>query len=552
MSGPTGRWSRRAARSDARTRRSITAFSAPHLLQTTQDQNSTTSTLIFTPVIEDQGLTLSCRGSNPRIPNTELVDSWTLDIHHAPVVTLQLGRPLNASALTEGVDVFFECHIKANPRIFRVGWRHDRQPLIQNASAGTIISNQSLVLQSVSRARAGMYTCVAVNQEGDGESNPVQLDVKYKPVCRPNQQSIWGVGRGETITIPCDVDSNPDDVQFTWRLNTTSDSFEISPSKHTADRARSFLTHTPQSERDYGTLLCWGSNFLGAQKHPCAFLVIPAGKPNSPVNCSLANQTTESLTVTCSEGFDGGLPRQKFALELYDEQTHSLVTNVSELSPSFTVIGLESGLHFVAELYAYNSKGRSEAVRMHASTVKGAERRLAATQAALQITPLVGLLVGVVASLVLAAVLIVVVLRMRGRGESNDEKSEDGGHGGHGSARRGKGDGKGDAEPAPPQDENNPDLIPDKSADDFVDPDEKAFEYLNDRRLYSTLNPRLGLYSPSTLDHMGPGMPNGPKMASQISSLQPLLETRCNTIGGHGHGKGLGGKPPPAVTATRF
>lgn len=53
-----------------------------------------------------------------------------------------------------------------------------RQPLIQNASAGTIISNQSLVLQSVSRARAGMYTCVAYNQEGDGESNPVRLDVK--------------------------------------------------------------------------------------------------------------------------------------------------------------------------------------------------------------------------------------------------------------------------------------------------------------------------------------------------------------------------------------
>lgn len=51
-------------------------------------------------------------------------------------------------------------------------------------------------------------------------------------------------------------------------------------------------------------------------------------------------------------------------------------------------------------------------------------------------------------------------------------------------------------------------------ADDFVDPDEKAFEYLNDRRLYSTLNPRLGLYSPSSIDHVGPNMPNGPKLVS--------------------------------------
>ena len=50
----------------------------------------------------------------------------------------------------------------------------------QNSSAGIIMSNQSLVLQRIDRQTAGIYTCLATNVEGQGESNALALPVKCK------------------------------------------------------------------------------------------------------------------------------------------------------------------------------------------------------------------------------------------------------------------------------------------------------------------------------------------------------------------------------------
>lgn len=42
-----------------------------------------------------------------------------------PQVTLSLGSTLRPDDIKEGDDVYFECHIKSNPKEHRIMWSHD-------------------------------------------------------------------------------------------------------------------------------------------------------------------------------------------------------------------------------------------------------------------------------------------------------------------------------------------------------------------------------------------------------------------------------------------
>ncbi|XP_049813895.1 nephrin-like [Schistocerca nitens] len=379
------------------------------------DGNVTTSTLTFVPTMEDSGKLLTCRASTPLIPDSSLEDSWKLDIYHVPVVSLEIGSKLDPSNIREGQDVYFECNIKSNPWVYKVSWRHNGKPLHNNASTGTILANQSLVLQAVTRDRAGIYTCVGSNHEGDGESNPVYLNVTYRPLCSENQQLTYGVARREAVRVSCEVDANPSHgLSFSWSFNGSADERELPAAAWSVERGRSLLLYTPRAEADYGQLLCRARNAVGTQRAPCVFQVVPAGRPDPPHNCSIVNQTADSLHVECSEGFDGGLP-QEFVMEVYDAASQALVGNVSSRAPAFTVSGLQPGLGFDVALLAANSKGRSRAVTLHAYTLQPPERR-AASAGVGRLAPLLGVVAGcAVLAVLLAAAVATLIVRTRRR-----------------------------------------------------------------------------------------------------------------------------------------
>ncbi|XP_070157723.1 nephrin isoform X6 [Polyergus mexicanus] len=395
------------------------------------DGNVTTSVLTFVPSIEDAGKFLYCRASVPDIPDSEMEQGWKLNIYHEPVVTLELGSNLNSSAIREGIDVYFECNIKSNPWVYKVSWRHNGNPLYHNPTTGTIISNQSLVLQSVTRSRAGIYTCIGNNQEGDGESNPLNLDIKFAPVCQHGQTRVFGVAKHESANIPCELEANPPEVSFTWKFNNTMEAVDIPQAKVTSDRTHSTVSYEPINELDYGTLLCWGNNDQGSQLEPCVFHIVPAGRPDTPHNCSLLNQTTDSIYVECIEGFDGGLP-QKFTMRV-DREAGSgkggpaTVYNHTSKMPTFSVGSLDPGSTYEVSIYSTNAKGRSETVRFRATTLNLPERRTALTPVLSLSGPLLGAVVGATAGLLLVIFVIVLAVRLRYRPRSQEDSHDDGG-----------------------------------------------------------------------------------------------------------------------------
>ncbi|XP_037943815.1 synaptogenesis protein syg-2-like [Teleopsis dalmanni] len=294
-------------------------------LSTSHNGNRVQSTLSFKPQPEDDGTMLRCEGSNPRLQNSALQDAVMLNVMYPPQVTLSLGSTLKPDDIKEGDDVYFECHIKANPKEHRITWSHDGVPVSQNVSWGVIISTRSLVLQRVGRVHAGFYACSAANDRGETQSALVNLRIRYAPVCGTNAVVVIGASLEEAVPIPCRVNSDPPEIDFEWTFSSSGEHFEV-PSGHyatiqeattTGDIHRTIveandthfetyvetvseLIYTPKGERDYGTLACWGRNSIGKQSEPCLFQVVPAAKPGALRNCTLRPYVVTSASLNSS------------------------------------------------------------------------------------------------------------------------------------------------------------------------------------------------------------------------------------------------------------
>ncbi|XP_067625215.1 uncharacterized protein side-II [Eurosta solidaginis] len=349
----------------------ITWYKGKRQLRRTKDdisKNVTRSELSFVPTTDDDGKSITCRAENPNVNGLYLETMWKLNVVYPPLVTLRLGSTLTPDDIKEGDDVYFECHVQSNPQWRKLLWLHNNIHLEHNTSARVIRSNQSLVLQKITKHYAGNYACSAINDEGETVSNQLPLRVKYTPVCKHMDRVILiGASKDETVEVTCEIQADPPPRTFRWKFNNSGETLDVGSERFSVNDSRSILKYTPVSDQDYGTLSCWAANEVGTQSQPCLFQVVLAALPNAVTNCSIVNRTDVSVDIQCIPGYDGGLP-QIFVLEMFSARTGLTrfnLTNVEE--PQFSLENLNTLTSLMTQennslklrIYAYNQKGRS-------------------------------------------------------------------------------------------------------------------------------------------------------------------------------------------------
>ncbi|XP_053642179.2 uncharacterized protein [Cherax quadricarinatus] len=391
----------------------------PH---STLDQNIASRRGRLLPTPKDNGRTVTCTATNPKVSQYSLSASTLLSVQYAPEVMVRLAPALDPNNIEEGDDVYFECQITANPPESRILWLHQGRRLHTDREQGVLAQGRNLVLQKVRREHRGDYQCVVTNAVDTVTSAPTVLDVMFLPECREPRNVTVSVTATEEVTLDCVVESNPEEVQFLWKVNSSRGVKDLPPTSFTTRGSTSTLVYRPHTHSHahdkYGIVFCLGRNRLGSQRVPCVFFITPAGPPEEPSSCTLVNQSATSLAVTCTPGHDGGL-KQHFVTTVRDAATQELVANVSSATPTFVVGGLAPGRDYLLLVTAVNLKGSSSPYVIQDFALKVAENKIN-NSSSTESSPLLAVFVGVVSGFVFILTVLAVATRSRCRRQRED------------------------------------------------------------------------------------------------------------------------------------
>ncbi|KAG1684184.1 Tyrosine-protein kinase receptor TYRO3 [Nymphon striatum] len=322
------------------------------------------------------------------------------------------------NALKEGDRTTFKCTIMSNPMVQEIKWYFEGRE-VSKLFPDESINNDTMTLKSVSRRHIGRYWCSASNLEGRRSSNKIKLMIQYVPSCNVPRQTI-SVSLNQEARPTCIVKADPQEVTFSWIFNNSKESFEIM--SYSENGLTSIATFVPQNRNQFGWLSCKARNSVGIQRDACIFVLKEAGPPAKLENCMVLNRTSTSIHVKCKPGHDGGM-LQRFQMEVYEKWLHTPTVNVTsiDLPRIVHIFRLGIGLDFIHMVFPKIPSFNLMKVCQETGIAEDYPLYYPETCLSVEssyIMPLVGIVIGVLASLLAIAICIVVMVR-RKQGEEN-------------------------------------------------------------------------------------------------------------------------------------
>ena len=104
-------------------------------LESSHDNNVTTSTISLLAESHHHGQTISCAAGVPGLPHSTVEATRSLNVLFISSARLRLGSSMRLEEVKEGDDVYLECEVQSNPRPDRVSWFRNVSGLSLSVSA---------------------------------------------------------------------------------------------------------------------------------------------------------------------------------------------------------------------------------------------------------------------------------------------------------------------------------------------------------------------------------------------------------------------------------
>ncbi|KFW82423.1 Contactin-6, partial [Manacus vitellinus] len=270
------------------------------------------------------------------------------------------------SVVQVGGEVTIGCKPSASPRAV-ITWRKGSEVLHQNKRV-VFLEDGSLRLSNITRADAGVFTCVATNQFGAAR-NSGNLVVKERTVITiPPSDTDATVG--ESIVLPCQVSHDPSlAVVFTWSFN--GQRIELSRGINHFERigresAGDLMIRNIQLHHS-GKYVCMVQTTLDSQSATADIIV--RGPPGPPEDVKVEHVSSTTAVLSWKPGIENNSP-----VQIYSVQTRTpfsvgwqAVSTAPEVingrTHKATVVDLSPWVEYEFRVVASNSVGIGEPSR---------------------------------------------------------------------------------------------------------------------------------------------------------------------------------------------